>query len=190
YEIMIQPSYKPSRSLEIYARFRQQMRQKNSRDSDGTITELEDVVQRNFRINFNYKISENFRLKSRVEYVTINRLSNTPESGIIITQDLLYRPKSSPIDIALRYALFDTDSYDTRIYTYESNALYVFSVPSYYYKGSRAYALIRYTFLRKFDLWVRYGVSIYANRTSLGSSAEEITGNTKSDLTVQLRMKL
>lgn len=190
YEIMIQPSYKPSRSLEIYTRFRQQMRQKNSRDSDGTITGLEDVLQRNYRINFNYKISEAFRLKSRVEYVTINRASNAPENGIIITQDLLYRPKSSPIDFALRYALFDTDSYDTRIYTFESNALYVFSVPAYYYKGSRAYALIRYTFLRKFDLWVRYGVSIFANRTSLGSGAEEITGNTKTDVTIQLRMKL
>ena len=190
YEIMIQPSYKPSRSLEIYTRFRQQMRQKNSRDSDGTITGLEDVLQRNYRINFNYKISEAFRLKSRVEFVTINRASNAPESGIIITQDLLYRPKSSPIDIALRYALFDTDSYDTRIYTFESNALYVFSVPAYYYKGSRAYALIRYTFLRKFDLWVRYGVSIFANRTSLGSGAEEIIGNTKTDVTIQLRMKL
>ncbi|MEJ6600654.1 MAG: hypothetical protein QNK78_10360 [Crocinitomicaceae bacterium] len=190
YEIMIQPSYKPSRSLEIYTRFRQQMRQKNSRDSDGTITGLEDVLQRNYRINFNYKISEAFRLKSRVEYVTINRASNAAENGIIITQDLLYRPKSSPIDIALRYALFDTDSYDTRIYTFESNALYVFSVPAYYYKGSRAYALIRYTFLRKFDLWVRYGVSIFANRTSLGSGAEEITGNTKTDVTIQLRMKL
>ena len=190
YEIMIQPSYKPSRSLEIYTRFRQQMRQKNSRDSDGTITGLEDVLQRNYRINFNYKISEAFRLKSRVEYVTINRASNAPENGIIITQDLLYRPKSSPIDFALRYALFDTDSYDTRIYTFESNALYVFSVPAYYYKGSRAYALIRYTFLRKFDLWVRYGVSIFANRTSLGSGAEEIIGNTKTDVTIQLRMKL
>lgn len=190
YEIMIQPSYKPSRSLEIYARFRQQMRQKNSRDSDGTITGLEDVLQRNYRINFSYKISEAFRLKSRVEYVTIKRPSNTPESGIIITQDLLYKPKSSPIDISLRYALFDTDSYDTRIYTFESNALYVFSVPAYYYKGSRAYALIRYTFLRKFDLWVRYGVSIFANRTSLGSGAEEIMGNTKTDVTIQLRMKL
>jgi hypothetical protein len=50
--------------------------------------------------------------------------------------------------------------------------------------------MIRYTFFRKFDLWVRYGVNIYANRKSLGSGAEEITGNTKSDITVQLRMRL
>ncbi len=190
HEFMIQPSYKPKRSLEIYGRYRQQLRQKNSRDSDGTVTEIEDVLQRNYRINFNYKISEDFRLKSRIEYVTINRPSNTPEDGLILTQDIQYQPKSSPIDISLRYALFDTDSYDTRIYTYENNALYVFSVPSYYYQGSRAYIMVRYTFLRRFDLWARYGTSIYANRKSLGSGAEEIIGNTRSDITVQLRMKL
>lgn len=189
HEFMIQPSYKPRRGTELYVRFREQRRQKNSRDSDGTITGLEDITQRNYRLNLNFKVSESVTLKSRIEYVTINRASNTPEDGFIITQDILFKPKSFPVDLSLRYALFDTDSYDSRIYTYENNALYVFSVPSYYYRGSRAYAMIRYTFARKFDLWVRYGVSIYANRKTLGSGSEQITGNTKSDVTVQLRMK-
>lgn len=189
HEFMIQPSYKPRRGTELYVRFREQKRQKNSRDSDGTITGLEDITQRNYRLNLNFKVSESVTLKSRIEYVTINRASNTPEDGFIITQDILFKPKSFPVDLSLRYALFDTDSYDSRIYTYENNALYVFSVPSYYYKGSRAYAMIRYTFARKFDLWVRYGVSIYANRKTLGSGSEQITGNTKSDVTIQLRMK-
>ncbi|MBL1279716.1 MAG: hypothetical protein COA33_005565 [Fluviicola sp.] len=190
HEYLIQQSYKPSRSLEIYVRFREQEKQRNSRVSDGTITELENVLQRNYRFNLSYKVSESVKLKSRVEYVTISRPSREKEDGMIITQDIIYKPKSSPISLSLRYALFDTDSYDTRIYTYENNALYVFSVPSYYYRGSRAYAMVRYKFLRKFDLWVRYGVSIFANRTSVGSGAEEVFGNTKTDITVQLRMKL
>lgn len=190
HEFMIQPSYRPSRSLTIYGRFRQQLRQQNRRDSDGTVTGIEDVLQRNYRIDFNYKVSEDFRLKSRVEYVTINRQSNEFEDGIILTQDILYKPKSSNIDIALRYALFDTDSFDSRIYTYENNALYVFAVPAYFYQGSRAYILLRWTFLRRFDLWARYGVSVFANRTSIGSGPEEIMGTTRSDVTVQLRVKL
>lgn len=190
HEFMIQPSYRPSRNLVIYGRFRQQVRQKNSRDSDGSITGIENVLQRNYRIDFNYKISESFRLKSRVEYVTINRPSNQPEEGVILSQDIIYKPKSSPLDISLRYALFETDSYDSRIYTYENNALYVFAVPAYFYQGSRGYILLRYTFLRRFDLWARYGVSIFANRNSIGSGSEEITGATRSDVTIQLRMKL
>ena len=190
HELLIQPSYKPNKQLEIYARFRQQLRQKNSRDSDGTVTPIEDVLQRNYRLNLSYAVSEFFTVKSRIEYVTINRPSNVPEDGLIITQDVLFKPKNLPFDLSLRYALFDTDSYDTRIYTYENNALYVFAVPAYYYQGSRGYMLIRYSFLKRFDLWVRYGTFIYNNRKTLGSGAEEIQGSKKSDITVQLRIKL
>ena len=190
HELLIQPSYKPNKQLEIYARFRQQLRQKNSRDSDGTVTPIEDVLQRNYRLNLSYAVSEFFTVKSRIEYVTINRPSNAPEDGLIITQDVLFKPKNLPFDLSLRYALCDTDSYDTRIYTYENNALYVFAVPAYYYQGSRGYLLIRYSFLKRFDLWVRYGTFIYNNRKTLGSGAEEIQGSKKSDITVQLRIKL
>lgn len=189
HEFLIQPTYRPNKVLEIYGRFRQQLRQKNSRDSDGTITEIEDVLQNNYRLNLSYKVSEDFTFKSRIEYVTINRKSNAPEDGFVLIQDFIYKPKKFPVDLALRYALIETDSYDSRIYTFESNALYVFSVPAYYYKGSRAYAMIRYTFLKRFDLWVRYGTFIYANRKSLGSGAEEINQGRKSDITVQLRIK-
>lgn len=189
HEYMIQQGYRASRRFEIYVRFREQEKQKNSRLSDGTITELENILQRNYRFNLSYKVSESVKIKSRVEYVTINRPSREKEDGMIITQDVIFKPKSSPFSLSLRYALFDTDSYDTRIYTYENNALYVFSVPSYYYRGSRAYAMVRYKFFRRFDLWFRYGVSIFANRSNLGSGAEEIKGNTKTDITVQLRIK-
>lgn len=188
-EFLIQPSYRPSRKMEVYGRFRMRLRQKNSRNNDGTILELEDVVQRNYRVNLAYQVTEAIQLKTRLEYVTINRPSNTPEQGMLFTQDVIIKPKSSPFDFALRYALFDTDSYDSRLYTFETNALYVYSIPAYYYQGSRAYAMVRYTFLRKFDLWVRYGTFIYSNRKDLGTGAEKISGNRKSDITVQLRIK-
>ena len=190
HELMIQPSYKPSRSFEVYFRFREQVRPRNSRDGDGTITTIEDVQQRNYRLNLSYKVMEGVQLKSRVEYVTINRKSNTPEAGFVVSQDVIYKPKSLPISFALRYALFDTDSYDSRIYTYENNALYVFSSPAYYYQGSRAYVLVRYKFLRRFDLWARYGTSIFANRNTIGTGPEGINGSSRSDITLQLRVKL
>ncbi|MFN6013580.1 MAG: hypothetical protein ACK47F_02690, partial [Flavobacteriales bacterium] len=38
HEIMIQPTFKPNKQLEIYGRYREQLRQNNSRDSDGTVT--------------------------------------------------------------------------------------------------------------------------------------------------------
>lgn len=188
HEFLIQLTYRPNKKLEIYFRYREQVKAKNSRNSDGTVTSIEDVRQRNFRINFAYKVTDGIILKSRIEYTALNRESTANESGLLIYQDLLIRPKSWPVDLAFRYAFIETDSYDSRLYAFESNALYVFSVPAYFYKGTRAYAMVRWSFLRKFDLWARYAVNIYRNRDSIGSGAEEIKGNTKSDVTLQLRM--
>jgi hypothetical protein len=190
HEFLLQPSYKPNKIFEIYLRFRQQLREKNSRDYLGNVTPLEDVLQRNYRINLSYVISESFTFKSRIEFVTVQRNSTGQKRGMLITQDLLYKPKSFPLDFSLRYALFDTDDYDTRLYSFENNALYAFAVPAYYYQGSRAYVLIRYSFLRHCDLWVRYGVFLYNNRTSISSGAEGIIGSRKTDLIIQLRISL
>ncbi len=190
HEFLIQPIFRPSRYFKIYGRFRQQLRQKNTSGLNDVITGLEDVLQRNYRVNISKSIDKYITLKSRVEYVKIQRNSKGNESGILFTQDISLKPKSFPVDITLRYALFDTDSYDTRIYTYENNALYVFSIPAYYYQGSRAYILLRYSFLRSVDLWVRYGFFLYDNRNEIGSGSELIQGNRRSDLTVQLKISL
>jgi hypothetical protein len=191
HEFLVQPTYRPNKKLELYFRYREQVKPKNSREvSDGTVTSIEDVRQRNFRINFAYKVTDGITMKSRLEFTTVDRPSSVKDVGMLLYQDLIIRPKSWPVDFSFRYAFFDTDSYDSRLYAFESNALYVFSVPAYFYQGTRAYALIRWTFLRKFDLWARYAVNIYSNKDSLGSGAQQINANTKSEVTLQLRMKL
>ncbi len=190
HEVLIQPTYRPNKKMELYFRFRQQVKAKNSRLNDATVTAIEDVQQRNYRINFTYNVMEGVVLKSRAEITTVDRASSAHETGFLLYQDLLIRPKKWPVDFSMRYAFFDTDTYDTRLYAFESNALYVFSVPAYFYKGTRAYLMVRYSFLRRFDIWARYAVNLYTDRDSLGSGAEQINGNKKSEITLQLRMKL
>jgi hypothetical protein len=188
HEFLVQPTYMPNKIFEVYFRFRQQLRERNSSIYSGAVTPIEPYTQRNYRLNLSYAINEAFTYKSRIELLTINSASKGFQKGMMVTQDLLWKPKSSPIDLALRYALFDTDGYDTRIYSFENNALYVFAVPAYYYQGSRAYILLRYSFLRHCDLWVRYGYFLYNNRFQVSSGAEQINGSRKSDLVIQLRM--
>jgi len=190
HEFLTQLTYKPSKVLEIYGRFREQLHQKNSRNSDGSIVEIEDVIQRNYRLNMSYSISEAVTLKSRVEFVTIHRSSNQTEQGMVLSQDIQYKPKTLPFDIYLRYSLFQTDSYDSRIYIYESNAANVFTIPAYFYKGSRAYCMIRYTCLSKIDIWLRYGSTIFSDLKSIGTGSEKIKGSSKSDFLIQIRMRL
>jgi hypothetical protein len=47
HEWLTQLTYRPSKTLEMYGRYRLQLRQKNSRDTDYTVTEIENVLQQN-----------------------------------------------------------------------------------------------------------------------------------------------
>lgn len=190
HEFLIQPTYRPNKKLELYFRYREQSKPKNTLISDGTVTSIEEVKQRNFRINFAYNVTEGVTLKSRLEFTAINKLSAAKDVGMLLYQDIIIRPKKWPVDVAFRYAFFDTDTYNSRLYAFEANALYVFSVPAYFYQGTRAYVMVRYSFLRKFDLWAKYGINIYHDRDNLGSGAQQINSNTKSEVTLQLRMSL
>ncbi len=186
-EMLFQVSYKPSKQLEMYGRVRIQLHEKNNALNYEYITDLVEVKQQNLRFNITYLVSEAISIRSRIEHVSISQPGNKKQEGLIFTQDLYYKPKNLPFDLAFRYSLFDTDNYNTRIYTYETNAQYLFSIPSYYYQGNRAYAMIHGTLFNHLDYWIRYGTFIYNNRTSIGSGPELIKGSTKSDLTIQMR---
>lgn len=189
FDYLAQVNYRPTRNLEIYARYKQRVKQVNAPVENGSIKDLEDENRQIYRLNFSYKVTDAIQLKSRVEFLTFKRQSKGTSKGFLIQQDVVFKPKSFPLDVTLRYAHFDTDSYDSRIYSFEANALYTYSIPSYYYQGSRAYILLRYQFAKHFDLWVKYGQFLYSNRKTIGSGAEMIHGNRKSDITVQLRMR-
>lgn len=189
HEVLGQLSYRPSSKIEMYLRVREQSRMQNSRNYEGNIRPIEEVVQRNFRFNFNYKFTSSLQWKTRVEIVTIDRQSVPYEKGFVMAQDLVFRPTKFPLDIAVRYALFDTESFDTRLYLYESNLLNVFSIPAYFNEGSRYYITMKYEYKKNVELWLRYAAFIYANESVLGTGPEQINGNTRSEIGVQLRVR-
>jgi hypothetical protein len=94
-----------------------------------------------------------------------------------------------PLTFSFRYALFDTDGFNARIYAYESDVLYSFSIPAYFYKGSRTYLTLQYDITRKIDVWFRIAQFYYSNRDYTGSGLSEVQGHTRTDFRVQMRLK-
>jgi len=107
------------------------------------------------------------------------------ETGYLVYQDVIYKPKSSPFSFSFRYGLFDTDSYSSRIYAYENDVLYSFSIPAYYNRGVRTYLTTRYQFRKGIDLWLRYAITYFENIDTIGSGLEEIECNHRSDIKIQ-----
>jgi len=90
----------------------------------------------------------------------------------------------------LRFAVFDTDTYNARIYAYESDMLYNFSIPAYYSQGTRFYLNLKYSVTKYLDFWIRYSQSYYSDLDVISSGLSEIQGNTKSEIKAQIRIRL
>lgn len=68
-------------------------------------------------------------------------------------------PRMSWWRIECRYGIFETDSYESRLYAREADMLYSYSIPAFYGKGERLYCLVRINF----DRWMRKGSSLKAD---------------------------
>ena len=189
FDWLAQLNWKPSRGVELYVRARHQDRAKDTAEDIDGIDNLVRVEQTNYRVNATYKVSPSVSLRTRVETVDYQRGSSPLEHGFLIYQDFVHRPMSSPIETTLRFALFESASYNARLYAYENDLVGVFSIPPYYGRGIRVYAMLRITPLRRVDIWLRYGAWIYNDQSVISSGLQEIPGNTRSDLKLQLRWK-
>lgn len=189
YEVMAQLTYVPTKKIELYGRYRQRNRFRNTPEDIEDIDFIVAENQHNYRFNATYNITQSIRLRNRVEFTTYKRGNNPTENGYLIYQDIIYKALSSPLSFSFRYAIFETSSYNTRIYAYENDVLYAFSIPAFYDNGSRAYLTLRYTIVKNIDLWLRYAQTFYYNRNTIGSGLEQINGNTRSEIKAQVRFR-
>ncbi|WP_223648638.1 helix-hairpin-helix domain-containing protein [Hymenobacter psoromatis] len=109
--------------------------------------------------------------------------------GTVLSQDASVA-LARRVRLSARYAIFDTDDYDTRQYIFEQDVLYAVSLPALYGQGTRAYALLQATLNQHFTLWLRYAETRYRHQATVGSGLEEIKGNARSEVTAQVRYRL
>ncbi len=147
------------------------------------------VYKHQYRINLLYKPSRNLTMKTRAEFVSTD-IKSIKGTGFLLYTDIIYSPLSIPVSFNMRYALFETASYNERIYAYESDIPGSYSVPAYSDKGSRFYGMVKYEVSRALILWVRYAQSYYPDKLTVGTGLEENVGNTRSDVRVQMVIKL
>ena len=181
-----QLNYKPNKKLQIYFRHRNTTKEVNT-DKDVTLDYLVKKSQDNYRFHVSYKVSKSITLRNRIEYVHVNREEKLPETGFLVYQDVIYKPFESPLSFSARYALFDSDSFDSRIYAFENDILYSYTIPSFFDTGVRSYFNIRYSVNKNTDVWFRYERIDFTNKEFISSGLEEIQGNTKSKVKLQIR---
>ncbi len=187
YKIYSQLTYTLNSKCVMFFRFRYQSKEVN--EATEYYNQIIASNKQNYRFQLQLTPISSIQLKSCVEYVAFYPNQEVEKQhGVLVYQDIRWIYKR--ISLAGRYALFQTDNYDTRIYAYESDVLYASSIPAHYAAGSRFYIMLKIEITPRINMWLKVSQTFYANKNSVSSGSEEINGNTKTDIRLQMIAKI
>jgi hypothetical protein len=184
-EWLIRFNYQPSKNVSVFVQGRQESKQRNL----STETSLYQTAQGNkysYWINCDYAVSAALSFKTRIQ--TSNyQLGTSNTNGFVVVQDVNFSYRK--LSVSARYALFQTDDYDNRLYVYERDVWLGFSFQPYAGVGTRSYLLFQYKVSDKVDVWLRWANTSYQHVDTIGSGLETINGSSKNDIKTQLRVR-
>jgi hypothetical protein len=188
-ENYFQATVKPNKRSEIYVRYRFETKKRNAPANDLPFDYVVNETRQGIRYQHRFRVTDELTISNRVEVSFYNVESRKPEIGYMFYQDLGYKKMGFPLSGNARFAIFRTPSYNTRIYTYENDVLYSFSIPALYGNGIRYYLTLRYSATRWLDFWVRWAQTFRSDVKTIGSGLDQVDGNKRSEIKVQMRLR-
>ena len=187
-DYLVQIFYTPGSDFELNLQYKSETKPKDENDELLPVPVTKDFTISKTRLAASYKVVKNISFKNRLEITQFANEDNSKEMGYYLSHDIVFYTENFPLAFWFRGAIFNCDSYNSRIYAYENSMPYSFSVPSFYNKGMRGYCMIKYS-SPHLNFWLRYSITKYNNIETIGSGLDEIDGNVKSDIEMMLGVK-
>lgn len=175
---LLQVSYSKKRWL-FGGRYRLRIRQKDNDDKTALVTRTEH------RGRLSAEYSSVWSSRTQVDFNFIS--FNTPEAGLMVSETLGFTHRWLRLNGGLGW--FHTDSYDSRVYLYELGPLYSYSFTQFSGEGIRYWLMARANIGSRLMLTAKMGVTNYFDRSTIGSSYQQINRSSQTDLDLQLRWK-
>ncbi len=183
WEYYLQADLSLSNELNMQFRFQEERKEENT-GNESPMAETGNKTRLKARYQVSYTVSPSLILRNRIEWAGYNK-GDIKDQGYLIYQDIIYHLLKIPLDLTFRFAMFDTDSWNTRIYAYENDVLYAFSVPPYYGKGIRSYLMLHSSISPHIDLWLRLARTALTDGNMIGSGINSIHGSQKTEVKAQ-----
>jgi len=153
----IRVRYLPTEKLVIEASFNYRFSMVDEPGTTG-IPEQKLITGRTLKGSVRYSLYDNLTLITRIDYKIVDPSGNR---GMLFLEDINYRFRQVPVTIWFRYCIFNTDDWDSRLYTYENDLLYSFSIPALSGEGSRSYIMAKWEISDIVELRVKYGLTTF-----------------------------
>jgi len=181
-DYLIQVDYSAGKKTDMFIRFKFENDPVNEDSPAGPIPEVQSRNRLYLRYHCSWSISKSLGLQNRIEIARVRSGHSSLDKGFMFYQDAEYRPGIIPLVLYLRFAWFDTDSYDSRIYAYESDLTPGFSFSPLYSRGYRTYFMVRYDITPGISCRFRVSQSYFPDKTTVGSGLDMINASTRSEL--------
>lgn len=189
-DFFAQLTYTPNKQVEMYTRFKNESKQGNQPDNNTITNFLVFLPRQNWRTQVSYKINPAITWRNRIDMLWYDKKGENSEKGFLIYADIIYKPLLKPFSGVLRLQYFETGGYNSRLYAYENDVLYSYSIPVFFDKGYRYYTTLNFDLNQEISFWIRWSQTIYSNKSAIGSGLDEINGNRKSELKLQALVRL
>ena len=165
-EYLLRCSWQPNRQLNLYLLAQSRSKMQNaSYPLEGLLT----TERQRLRFHLQYKIRPGLEYRCRLEWMQLDTENIPTGTGFLGYQELVVKPRNRSVSGTLRYTLFDTDSYDSRVYAFENALFSAISIPALAGRGSRFYANIRWKAGRSWRLEARVEASYLDRSVSPGA---------------------
>lgn len=181
FDNLVQATWTPRDSWSFTARYRLKLRQKDNAEKTALIYQKSHRA----RLSATYN-GKAWQSKTQADLAFYNYKKRS--FGWMFSQNLCCMAINKLL-LNASATYFNTDDYDSRIYTYERGLLYSFSVPSFYGHGVRYTMLASTEVIRNLLLTAKIGTSNYFDRNTIGSGYQRINGSSATDLELQARWK-
>lgn len=185
-EYLTELQYKPSKKSLLYIRMRQEFKSENDAESGAHETQTEVGRRKQIRFHAEYPAGDFLRFKTRMEWSQYD-FSGSTVRGSMLFQDVQYKPETLPLTFSARTALFQVEDYEARIYAFENDVPYSFSVAMLQNSGIRNYFMVRWHVKRGLDCWMRVYATHYNRLDSISSGLNTIEGNRRGGISMVLK---
>jgi hypothetical protein len=152
------------------------------------ISEIGSRNQTSIRAGFIFG-KKDFQIKSRFEYNIVRYNGLLPA----VKGNLFYADVKTAafgfLDLSARVIFFHTDNYDSRVYEFENDVGGLMTNPGLYGKGMRYYLLISSNISSAVKIETKYSETGYSGVKKIGSSNDEVSGDTLNRIALSILAK-
>lgn len=170
FETMFQADFISTKDYRMHSRFR--VKRKDEKDTYS------------LRWNMTYAVGL-WKMKTQLDGNLVHS-KNGLTYGWSLFQDVEYRFANVPIVLQFRAQAYDARAWDNRVYIYENDVLYAYSIPFVYGFGGRFWLNARYKINDTFSVYLRVSETINQSQWAILHDKK----STRTDIHALVRVKL